>query len=102
MPPSKRKDANKANVEKTRHVKAARAARAAQAARAEPEESVRRSRSLLVLPSHTLAPRVQIDEDELARFQGCGLSELKLGPRDEGPARSPSGRPRAAPKRMLS
>ena len=30
--------------------------------------------------------------DELARFQGCGLSELKLGPRDEGPAHTVQGR----------
>ena len=69
MPPSKRKVANKANVEKTRHVKAARAARAAQAARAEPEEQVRRSRSRHVLHLTPLAPRLQIvSQHELARF----------------------------------
>ena len=67
MPPSKRKVASRTNGEKASHVKAARAARAAQADRAEPEE-VRRSRIRHVLHLTPLALRLQIDQDELARF----------------------------------
>ena len=67
MPRKKRRENGKINAEKASQVKAARAARAALADRAEPEQ-VRRSRGRHVLHLTPLAPRLQIDQDELVRF----------------------------------